>query len=394
MDFLKPVWETLHISFFVVIVMMLMEYTELYRMRRRKGIGFLDKGESDMRSFRYYLQLLMAVFLGVIPGCVGGFLVVSLYAHRMLSFGAVLAASFTALGDDAFRMFAMAPMETFRLEAILLVMGLVAGFLVDMLWRRKFSAMPGACHIELHACDAGHHCHHHPGEGHRHGHKDDLQHDSRNHPDYQPVMGTRSLFTSWSLSKVLLLVMIGIYIIAMLGGVHLHSHEHIHGEVCTQSHGFTPDFEHLLFLGMSVLAFVLVLFSHEHFLQEHLWNHLLRKHFPSIFLWTLGTLYLIEILNYYIDLEAWLSGDVSRLGLMLVLAVLIGWIPQSGPHFLFIQLYYEGTIPFAVFFANSIVQDGHTSLLLLAESRGRYVWLKTIKSVVAVSIGLILLIGR
>lgn len=379
MNLIEPVWETIHISFFVMIVMMLMEYIELYRMRNGSTVGVFQQGESGMRSARYYLQLMMASLLGLIPGCVGGFMVVSLYAHRMLSFGAVLAASFTALGDDAFRMFAMDPVGTVYLELILLGLGLLSGLIVDLVWRRNLSAMPHACQIELHTYD-----------GHHHGGCDSRE---SKHGGFLSEMSLMDLFSSWSLSKVLLLVMVGLYIIAMLSGVHLHVHEHALGEPCSHEHGFVPDFEHLLFLGLSVLAFFLILFSHEHFLQEHLWKHLLKKHFPSIFLWTLGTLYLIEILNIYVDLEGWLSGDMSRMGLLLLIAILVGWIPQSGPHFLFIQLYYSGTIPFAVFFANAMVQDGHTSLLLLAESRARYVWLKLIKSMVAVVAAAILMLN-
>ena len=118
---------------------------------------------------------------------------------------------------------------------------------------------------------------------------------------------------------------------------------------------------------------------------------MLKKHFPSIFLWTLGTLYLITLLQHHIDLGAWVSADLSHIGLMLLAAILIGWIPQSGPHYLFIQLYFTSAIPFGVFFANAIVQDGHTSLLLLAESRRRYVLLKSLKSLIALVCGIALL---
>ena len=50
----------------------------------------------------------------------------------------------------------------------------------------------------------------------------------------------------------------------------------------------------------------------------------------------------------------------------------------------------SSVIPASVFWANAIVQDGHTSLLLLAESRRKYVLLKSIKSGLALLVALIL----
>ena len=96
-------------------------------------------------------------------------------------------------------------------------------------------------------------------------------------------------------------------------------------------------------------------------------------------------------MQHHLDLQSWISADATHAGLMLLAAVLTGWIPQSGPHYLFIQLYFTSAIPFGVFFANAIVQDGHTSLLLLAESRSKYVLLKSLKSLVALVLGIFLL---
>lgn len=361
-NWLQPFLETLHISFFVMIVMMLMEYVELYRMRRQRENGLLSAAGKRKRG-AYFLQLVSAGLLGLIPGCVGGFMVVSLYAHRMLSFGAVLAASFTALGDDAFRMLAMDPLATLRLEGLLFVSGIAVGLLTDLTFGKRIEQRMHACKIELHEPD-------------RH------VHDCPQSERKTKGVCLKGLFSSWSFSKVLLLVLVGLYMVGMSGGLHLHSHEgHLHTEACP--HGISFDFEHLLFLGLSAIAFLCILFSDEHFLEEHLWKHLLKKHFPAIFLWTAGTLYLIGFLTGHFDMAKWLSGDISRMGIILAAAILIGWIPQSGPHFLFIQLYYSGAVPFVVFLANAIVQDGHTSLLLLAESRPSYVVLKTVKSLFA-----------
>ena len=55
--------------------------------------------------------------------------------------------------------------------------------------------------------------------------------------------------------------------------------------------------------------------------------------------------------------------------IVLLVACLVGLIPESGPHLIFLTLYAEGTIPLSIFLASSIVQDGHGMLPMLAESQ-------------------------
>ena len=74
---------------------------------------------------------------------------------------------------------------------------------------------------------------------------------------------------------------------------------------------------------------------------------------------------------------------------MLVIAVLIGIIPESGPHLLFLTLFINGTIPFSILIASSIVQDGHGALPLLAESRKSFIYMKGINVVVGFIVGFI-----
>jgi len=53
---------------------------------------------------------------------------------------------------------------------------------------------------------------------------------------------------------------------------------------------------------------------------------------------------------------------------VLLIAALIGIIPESGPHLIFVMLYAQGLIPFSVLFTVSFVQDGHGMLPLLSYS--------------------------
>ena len=76
----------------------------------------------------------------------------------------------------------------------------------------------------------------------------------------------------------------------------------------------------------------------------------------------------------------------------MLMAILIGLIPESGPHLIFITLYASGLIPFSVLLASSISQDGHASLPLLAESKKSFLYAKIVNCAVAAIVGYTLLI--
>ena len=123
-----------------------------------------------------------------------------------------------------------------------------------------------------------------------------------------------------------------------------------------------------------------------HFLKEHIWHHVICRHLPSIFAWTFGVLLAVGILSMYIDIETWIRGNTA---LMVFIAVIIGLIPQSGPHMVFVTMFASGMLPFSVLLANSISQDGHACLPLLAENKRSFVWAKLLKSVLALAAGFI-----
>lgn len=142
----------------------------------------------------------------------------------------------------------------------------------------------------------------------------------------------------------------------------------------------------VLFAGLSVIVLFVLLFASDHFIEEHLWDHIIRKHLLTIFCWTFGVLLLVGIGLHYVSIDQWISSNTA---LMIVLATLIGIIPESGPHMIFITLYAAGVVPFPVLLASSISQDGHASLPLIAESRKSFLWAKLINCAVALAAGFI-----
>ena len=156
-----------------------------------------------------------------------------------------------------------------------------------------------------------------------------------------------------------------------------HSHnsqQHLH-----------PEWISITFIVVLAASLFIVLMASTHFLDEHLWNHIVKKHIVRILSWTFLTLLAIHFASQYVDVENLIG---NNLYVVLIIAVIVGIIPESGPHLIFIILFASGNLPFSILLANSIVQDGHGSLPLLAESQKNFIIIKAINVAVGLIIGL------
>ena len=75
----------------------------------------------------------------------------------------------------------------------------------------------------------------------------------------------------------------------------------------------------------------------------------------------------------------------SKFG-QIVVSALLGWLPTAGPNMLVIGLFATGKLPAEALLVNSIVQDGHASLPLLAESRMQFFSVKLLKTLLALAV--------
>ena len=123
--------------------------------------------------------------------------------------------------------------------------------------------------------------------------------------------------------------------------------------------------------------------TNEHKTLKHRFIHTL-KHGLKIFIWTFCIMAAVEILQNFVDLEAWVSDNTA---LMVLLAVLIGCIPSSGPHLVFVTMFASGVLPLSVLLANCISQEGHAGLPLIAASRKDFLKIKAFKCVLALVVG-------
>ncbi len=127
--------------------------------------------------------------------------------------------------------------------------------------------------------------------------------------------------------------------------------------------------------------------GYKHYLKNHIWMHIIKGHLIKIFLWTFGALLIVEYGMRFIDLKSITSNYTFFL---LILSALIGIIPESGPHLIFVMLFAKGLVPFSVLFTSSIVQDGHGLLPLLSYSIKDSIKIKVFNFVFGLAIGIVI----
>jgi len=322
------------ITGFVFVMMMVIEYINV----QTSGVW------KNVISGSKWKQYLFAAILGAIPGCLGAFTAVALFSHRIISFGAIVAAMIATSGDEAFVMFAMFPQKAALITAIIFIIGILAGYITDKVYVPH--KILGEFRENTFPLHTGEECK---------CFKKDKFFQQLIHP---------------SIYRMLLIFSIIFFLITITTGVIA---------------GNSKLWIRLtILLAMSFSLFIVISVP-EHFLKEHIWEHIVKRHIPRIFLWIFGTLLVFSFLMNYINIHAWLTDNMF---IVLIVAVLVGIIPESGPHLIFVTLFAQGTIPLSVLLASSIAQDGHGMLPLLAESKRGFLAVKGVNIIFALITGI------
>ena len=386
--------QTLIISTLVIGMMMVIEFINV----RTGGLW------SKKLQRRPWLQILFSIVMGIIPGCLGTYTVVSLYVHRVVNFPALVAALITTTGDEAFFMFSLFPEKALLINLILIVLAITIATLLQFTIKNKFVGLQNKeVSFPIHEHESCSHSHHH-----HHSVKSNIKN----------ISFVRALLITLSVG-VLILVLSGVidgshHLNLLMGGqteesvihsfesqqdyestsqqdcCHSHNHSHSHtseSHIHSHDHGGEADWIRIILIVLFVAILIIVIIAEEHFLEEHLWEHVIKVHLPKIFLWTFGVILCLTIINNFVNIHDIID---SKPFIVLLVAILIGLIPQSGPHLIFLILFAKGDLPLGIFLANCIVQDGHGALPLLAESRKAFFVSKGIKIVIAILVGVLI----
>ena len=327
--------QSIMITGFVFVMMLVIEYVNV------QTNGIWQKNISGNR----WKQYLLAAFLGAIPGCLGAFTAVALFSHRLISFGAIVTAMIATSGDEAFVIFAMFPQKALLLTLVLFGVGIFAGYITDKIpLSEKFLNKFAENKFPLHA-------------------------------EEQCKCFQKDKFLQSLLKPSIFRVIITIIVLSLLIAVGT-------GMLAGDSETWIKI---TLLLVVSFSLFVVISVP-DHFLKEHLWDHIIKIHLLRIFLWTFGTLLALHFLTNFIDIQSWMTENML---IILVIAVLVGIVPESGPHLIFVTLFVQGSIPFSILLASSISQDGHGMLPLLAESKRGFIAVKLMNIIFAFITGII-----
>lgn len=333
--------ESLMITGFVGLMMLVIEY-----------VNVLTQGRWQQRIGRNRLtQYGIAVFLGATPGCLGAFAVVAMYSHRLLTPGALVAAMIATSGDEAFVMLTLFPEKALVLTVILMTVGFFSGWLTDAVAGRHFASFDNGCdRLDIHQqatcnCFAAN----------------------------RIIRQLRDLTVARGTLLAALLLLVFAFLTGAVGPAEW-------------------NWVRVTVLGVTLAAIFIAGTVPEHFLQEHLWNHVVRGHVPRVFLWTFVALMVTWLITEQVNFEAFIKDRSLE---VILAAALVGVIPESGPHLLFVTLYAKGVVPFTVLVTSSIVQDGHGMLPLLAQSRKAFGLVKAINLAVGMVVGLVLhMVGK
>jgi len=311
---LDAAWHGTMITIFILMMMLLVDYLNVATK------GKLTLGMQKSRGRQY----ATAALLGASPGCLGAFLSVTLYVHGLVSFGGMTTAAVATVGDETFMMLAMFPGKAVMLLGVLMVLAVPMGYVADLINDR----------FQVEQCET---C---------------GRQEVHDHPDCAPMVRgalVRQLLHPTA-KRLLLVAIVATALVLLATGA-------------MGPEGWNAW--RILFVALGVLATFIALTVPDRYVSEHVWNHLIVHHLPRVAMWTIGTLVALVVLQQFVDVMSFVK---THMAWVLVSGLLIGLIPTSGPNLVFVALFAQGSIPFSVLLANSIVQDGHGMLPLLSYS--------------------------
>jgi hypothetical protein len=322
MEILTIFKHAIVISFFVFVMMLLVDFVDTVSQTRMAHL---------IRGGRWR-QYTLAAFLGATPGCLGAFMNVSLYMHGMIGFGALVGGMIATSGDEAFVMLTQFPAAALALFGLLFAGGVIFAWVSDQMVQALKIAPRPPC-----PGDQCSHCRTLAESGARLGEV------------IQPGNAVKNL-RSLSFTRFLLLLLIVSFVfLVSFGGL---------GPA-------TWDWKRITFLVLAGCSLYIAAVASEHYLHYHIWDHILKRHLMRVFLWSFGALLFVHWGLAFWNLEALVRAHMLW---VLLIAALVGIIPESGPHMVFVMMYAQGLVPFSVLLTVSFVQDGHGMLPLLSYS--------------------------
>ncbi|MGD9289464.1 MAG: putative manganese transporter [Desulfobacterales bacterium] len=336
--------QALVITFFVFVMMLVVDFIDSASKSRMSAIM---KGGP-------WRQYTLASLLGSTPGCLGAFMNVSLYLHGMISFGAIVGGMIATSGDEAFVMLTQFPGTGLMLFGLLFASGIIFAWIADKMIR-ILKITPCKTCLE--------------------GHCEKCLSETERRENMTNILRPQNFINNYhslSFTRFLLLALIISFLVFVFYGV------------------LGPDiwnWKRETFVVLSLCAFYIAAVVPEHYLHDHIWEHIIKHHLFRVFLWSFGALLFVHWGLKYWNLE---TSVEQHMLWVLAIGAFLGVIPESGPHLIFVMMYAQGLVPFSVLFTTSFVQDGHGMLPLLSYSIKDSILIKLFNLIFGLAVGAIL----
>ena len=268
------------------------------------------------------LEIPICALLGVIPGCGGAIMVMSMYTRGIVSFSSVLATLISKMGDAAFILIASKPQAALIILPITLIIGIVTGY-ISLPFSDKIapSIIP-----------------------------------KKNSSIILPTNKIPTIFY-----KIWLYLLIPAVILGLINAFNLSFEIPLFGYDLIGIFAFTAAMSCLIMWVFNPLTDIQMAAVHENSLRKTVDTTC----FVSV--WVITAFLCFELINLFTQgrMFEYLLFFGPFIPLM---AILIGFIPGCGPQIMITSMFVSGQIPMAAQIGNSISNDGDALFPALAIS--------------------------
>ncbi len=393
----------LEVGAFVGAVLLLFGYVNF-----KTSGNFVSKIEKSKKW-----QPVIGALLGLSPGCGGAIFVMPLFVKRIVSFGTVIAALIATMGDSAFVIISVMPINYIIISLISLSVAIITGYIVDYFkigekLSKRFSPEQKKHITDLHA-SANHNTQcrecklieNYAGErvkhiGHTEGDEIDiaLHHKAKGHQS-QDDFGYKFTHNAYKIFWVFISIglILGIMLLAQIDVNSLA----------------IPNLGMVIGISGTLFSVIMMILGKKYFqddtheeeefklmsLKETLIHNAEETAF--VITWVFVAYVIYELSIFAIGGGNHAAGEELLTQFMLssgiwpvIIGALIGLIPGCGPQIIFVALFLKGLVPFAALAANAISQDGDALFPLLAIDKKSSLWATVITTIPAIIIGVIL----
>lgn len=276
---------------------------------------FLEKRNFNIQkiiSKHKRLEIPIASLLGVIPGCGGAIMVMSMFTKNIVSFGAVLAALISTMGDAAFLLIATKPQAALIILPLTFFTGIISGYI----------AKPFTSNF--------------------------LNSTKTKIINFSELPENK---TSEKFYRLWYVILIPGFLLGVANAFNLDVHLHLFNFDLILIGSFIASFYCLLLWVLNPLTDIQMASIHENSYRKVVDTTCF------VTVWVILSFVLFEMINSMLNGQ--IFNSLILFGpLIPLMAILIGFIPGCGPQIMITSMYVGGQLPMSAQIGNSISNDG------------------------------------